>query len=172
MALIVLAVMLKLRNQLEPVGFVFWLASIVAFILTFCRRPQGRFFIRQKVAAAHLALAAIVVLAFALRWVNLDGFPPNVDGDEAVTGINARQLLHGLNTNWLGTAWMGFPSPSFLAHSFSMSLFGDNLHGLRMGSVVSGVAAVITSYLLVSLLFGRAPGLLTALLMATSQVTI
>lgn len=132
--LIVVAVGLKLRNQLEPGAFVAWLASIVFFLLAFWRSPSRLVLPRLRVSSAKLALAGIVVLAFALRWVGLETFPPNVDGDEAVTGSNARQLLYGVNDGWLGTAWLGFPSPSFLAHGFSMRLFGDNLYGLRMAA--------------------------------------
>lgn len=172
MALGTAALLLKLRGQSEAFAFIAWGAGMVVFVLGFWQAPAALRPRLPRLSRHHLALAAVLVLAFLLRAVNLPEFPPNVDGDEAVTGMMARRLLQGEEWNWLGTAWMGFPSPSFHLHAMSMYLLGDSLVGLRMASVVMGVAAVGATYALGNLLFGRSVALLSATVLATAQVAI
>src|SRR5581483_803136 len=50
-----------------------------------------------------------------------------------------------------------------------LTLFGDNLQGLRTGSAIGGTASVVLLYLLVRRLFGVRPALIAAWLLAVAQ---
>jgi 4-amino-4-deoxy-L-arabinose transferase-like glycosyltransferase len=114
-------------------------------------------------------LLGIVGLALALRLPNLSTIPPDVHGDEAATGLDARALLHGNWGDLFRLGWAGIPQLSYAFDAVSMSLFGDDLYGLRIASVFEGVLSVILLYFVARRLFGTRPALIAAFLLAAAQ---
>jgi 4-amino-4-deoxy-L-arabinose transferase-like glycosyltransferase len=64
------------------------------------------------------------------------------------------------------TGWYEVPALSFAIPAASMAIFGDNLFGLRLASVIQGMLSVALLYLLARRLWGPRPALLAAALMA------
>ncbi len=112
------------------------------------------------------ALVAILGLALALRVVSLDTIPPQVDEDEALWGLGARAILRGPTQDVFSLAEFFFPRLSFALYAPVMALFGDNLFGYRMGSVIQGLLSILVLYALVRQLFGPRPALMSAFLLA------
>jgi 4-amino-4-deoxy-L-arabinose transferase-like glycosyltransferase len=123
--------------------------------------PEGR--------DAWLQLGLLLVIlgvAIWLRVPNLATIPPNLHGDEVSIGLDARLVMSGAMPAVFATGWYEVPALSFTLHAATMQLFGDNLFGLRMASVVEGVLSIVLLYLLVRRLWGPRPALLAAAFMA------
>lgn len=127
------------------------------------RRPSG-----AQIAEAALVFA-ILALALALRLPALDQIPPEVHGDEAACGIEGRRILHGEVTNLFTVGWYHIPNLSFAISALSMRLFGDDLFGLRMASVLQGTGSILLLYLIARRLFSIRVAALAALLLAVSH---
>jgi 4-amino-4-deoxy-L-arabinose transferase-like glycosyltransferase len=110
----------------------------------------------------------LVVLGVAawLRLPDLAGVPPNVHGDEASIGLDARLILQGQMSPIFAMGWYDVPALSFAIHAATMRLFGDNLFGLRIASVLEGLLSIVLMYLLVRRVWGPRPSVLAAAFMA------
>ncbi|HVC32441.1 MAG TPA: glycosyltransferase family 39 protein, partial [Chloroflexota bacterium] len=119
-----------------------------------------------------LGVLAIMGLALAFRLPDLTGIPADVHGDEGAVGIAAREILTGQATNvfWLG--WASLPELSFVASSLSMRVFGDDLFGLRMASVIQGCLSVGLLYAVAKRLFSVRVAALSAIVLAVSQMAV
>jgi len=124
---------------------------------------------RPVLSVETVALVGIVAVAVALRWTDLVRLPPNVHGDEGAVGEEARRVLYGQVPNLFSVGWYGIPYMSFALRAVSMAIFGDNLYGLRMGSVMQGALSVLLLYLLVRRLFTVRIAAMAAFLLAVSQ---
>lgn len=102
-----------------------------------------------------VALLLLLGVAFALRAFNIGVVPYNVSGDEASMGIEARLVLQGEITDPFATGWLSHPTLWFFLQALSLHLFGDNVGGLRMLSVLIGTLTMPVFYLLVRPLYGR-----------------
>lgn len=112
-----------------------------------------------------LIVAALSVAALALRAVSLDSIPFPVHGDEGEMGLVARSILNGEATNPFETVWLGHPMAWFFGQALSLTLFGNDLHGLRMLSALLGAATIPACYVLFRPLVGRGVALTTAVLL-------
>jgi 4-amino-4-deoxy-L-arabinose transferase-like glycosyltransferase len=115
-----------------------------------------------------LLLASIVLLALALRLPNLEAIPPDVHGDEAAIGLEARRQISGEVRDIFGVGWFDVPNLSFAIPAVVMRVAGDDLFGLRLASVLQGVLSVVLLYLLAGRLFGVRVALLAAFLLAVA----
>ncbi len=107
------------------------------------------------------AWAALLLVAAVLRTGDLAMLPFPLHNDAMSCGLEARRFLGSGEARGLFTAgWYFCPSLGFFLTSLPMRLFGDDLIGLRMGSVVLGLASLVGGGLLVRALFGRVPALL------------
>ncbi len=111
---------------------------------------------------------SILVLAVALRLPELAQIPPEVHGDEAECGLEARRVLHGQVPSIFNFGWYGVPYMSFGISAAFMRLFGDDLYGLRTASVFQGTLSVLLAYLVVKRLFTVRVAALAAFLLAVS----
>ncbi len=118
-----------------------------------------------------MALAAIFAAALWLRVTSLESMP-YPDGDEAWYGIQAEQFLAGRPVALLTPT--GNPLNPFYAglEVPLLKIFRPSLWILRVPSAACGILAVVLAYVLVSKLFDRTTGLITATLLATLPVTI
>ena len=109
----------------------------------------------------------VLVAAFLLRGLFVDVLPANFGGDEGSQGLSARAFLEGRSKNLFGTGWFSMPNLFFLLQAATLKLFGDDVYGLRMLSVVKGTAAVRYSYLMVRELLGVRLAMVATTLFAT-----
>jgi 4-amino-4-deoxy-L-arabinose transferase-like glycosyltransferase len=108
------------------------------------------------------SLAALCLLAFLLRIVNLEGNPAILSGNEAGVGLSAREFIDGRRTNLFSVAWWSFPSLYAFVQSLPLRLFGPSVFGLRLTSVVVGTATVAATYIYARDVFDRRVALLAA----------
>ncbi len=119
--------------------------------------------------AEIVGVAAITAVGFWLRYGDLLGLPAEVHGDEAACGIEARRVLRGSVPNLLSVGWYDIPYLSFALSAGAMRIFGDDLFGLRMASVVQGVASIPVLYALIRRLFTVRIAALSAAWLALSH---
>lgn len=121
-----------------------------------------------------LVLAAIFLLAFMLRTVNLGSHPPGLTWDEAGLGYNAYSILktardeHGIFMPLIFKSFGDYKPGIYVYLTVpSIAVFGLTEFAVRLPSAFFGALAVIGIYLLTNLLFpGKKIGFLAALLLA------
>ncbi|MBI1801483.1 MAG: hypothetical protein HYR71_07635, partial [Chloroflexi bacterium] len=86
--------------------------------------------------ARALLIGIILLSAFALTVYENEHIQPGIHGDEAESGIEARNLNAGRYSSLIGVGWYDQPLPSFLAQAWGMRVFGDTIGGLRTTSAV------------------------------------
>ena len=111
-------------------------------------------------------LAILTAAAFALRAWHLTAIPGNIDGDITVLGREASKMIG--QPAWIGVGYFQFPHFMTMLAAWSMRLFGQNLYGLLLGSVLIGAATVPAVFWLGRELAGRRVGLLAAALLTIS----
>jgi 4-amino-4-deoxy-L-arabinose transferase-like glycosyltransferase len=123
-----------------------------------------------------LGLLLVTGLGAALRVVRLGSVPPGLYVDETLIVFNAfHWRLAGAWSDLLGGTqhWLGSPDQDsnlyLAAASGIMGLFGDGFVGVKMISLLPGVASIPLTCWLGCQLGGRACGLAAALLLAVSQ---
>lgn len=161
-------------SRSSAVALPLWIVSLVMIALgsgLWAGFPWG--FPRARAQVLEAAgILAIMAVAFAYRFPNLAGIPVDVHGDEAAVGLAARQILQGNATDLFGLGWASLPELSFVGSALSMRVFGDDLFGLRMASVIQGTLAVGLLYGVVKRLFSWRIGALAALVLAASQMAV
>jgi hypothetical protein len=95
----------------------------------------------------HWALLGCIVIAgFWLRFWDVGEIPRKVNYDVAGTGLFARRNLSSSGWNVFGLGDYGVAHLSFATNALVMRIFGDNLFGLRMTSVILGTLMIPASY--------------------------
>lgn len=108
-----------------------------------------------------LTLGALLVRGWALTSI-----PLNFGGDEGEMGMVARSVLRGELRDPFATAWLSHPTLWFFLQALSLRIFGDNVFGLRMLSMLIGTATIPALYLFARPLYGRAIALTATALLA------
>ena len=119
-----------------------------------------------------LVVATIVVVAFALRFLDLAAIPRDVHGDEAAVGIAARGILTGDVKNIFSLGWASLPQLSFAASALTLWLFGNDLFGLRLASAIQGALSVGLLYGVAKHLFSTRVAVVAAIILAVSQMAV
>lgn len=101
-----------------------------------------------------LILAALLLLAGALRFYQLGVVPPGPQFDEAFNAIDAEQILAGNRPLFLPANAGREPLYSYLQAGVG-AIFGLNLYTLRLVSALAGALTVAALYVMVRLLFRR-----------------
>lgn len=125
------------------------------------RRPDGRWLELG-------VLAAIFGVAIFLRLEHLSTIPYGVSGDEAVSGLETRRVLH---EGWIGLyspLAAGQPTGVFYVMSMAVRVFGDSIFALRLVSAVAGVLSVGVLYALVRRNLGAGVAMVACALFAVS----
>jgi hypothetical protein len=138
-----------------------WLVGVCSFVMAFV----PRFSIADEWTrltswlSSHrcevVSLAVLLLVALAIRAIDLEHIPANLGGDEGTQGVAALQLLGPPLANPFSTGWFSVPTMSFLAYGASMRIFGQSVAGLRALSALVGTGTVLTTFLLVRELWGR-----------------
>lgn len=123
---------------------------------------------------AAVLLAAIVVVAAALRLLWPGQAPPGINQDEAINAWNAWCLLH-TGHDMVGASWPVFYSHAIGDNRTTLYFYallpfqaagGLGVWTTRLPAIVAGIAAVALVYVVGRRLAGTAVGLLAAALMA------
>ena len=175
------------RNTADPLGGWLWAAAVATLILTFVGAPlplrdtgmlawpeddvfaRGRPRVPVRLEAA--LVAAMLGLALALRLINLENMP-GIFGDEGERGMAAVAINQGNAAPLFGFGWYGVPNLYFYCLAPILRLFGDNMVGDRMLSVLSGVVTVVLVYRIGRLLWGPRAGLIAGTLMSVSPLAL
>ncbi|MDI7275744.1 MAG: glycosyltransferase family 39 protein [Anaerolineae bacterium] len=115
-----------------------------------------------------LSLAAIILVAFALRAARFGQVPPGLYHDEAFNGMDALAVLQGNRPLWFPANNGREPLFIYLV-ALSVGLMGRTVEALRAPALVLGLLTVPAAAFLGSALFGRRVGLLTA---AVTAITL
>ncbi|HKP53411.1 MAG TPA: glycosyltransferase family 39 protein [Chloroflexia bacterium] len=164
-----------------------WAASLLALLLTFLGAagwpraegllptPASDFFARglPTLTARWEAplVAGMMLLAAFLRLDNLEYFP-GIFGDEGERGMVARAINEGQPLPLFGVGWWYVPNLYFYTLAGVLRVFGDNMFGDRMLSVISGLLAVWFVYKIGRLLWGPRAGLIAGVMLAISPLAL
>lgn len=117
-----------------------------------------------------LLLSAIVLLAFTVRFYNINQTPAGVYPDEAVNGIDAYKVIHGLQPfQWFYPDNQGREGLFMNLIIVSFSVFGITIFGLKFWSILFGALTALGTYFLTKeLTRSKKAGLVAAFMVATS----
>ena len=118
-----------------------------------------------------LAISGILLGALLLRTIDLENMP-GVEQDEAFQALDARAIKDGGGAPLFGNGWYWVPNLSFYLMSFMLRIFGDNMVGARMLSVISGLVMVWFVYRTGRLLWGALVGLIAGAMLAVSPLAL
>ena len=93
-----------------------------------------------------IALALVVLTAFALRVVWLDTIPGNITADEADNLSTIIKMQVTGEPGFFGLDWKPQPAMSMYLFAAVMSIFGDDVFGLRMASAILSTLALLPFY--------------------------
>jgi 4-amino-4-deoxy-L-arabinose transferase-like glycosyltransferase len=113
----------------------------------------------------RLAIAAIVVLAAALRLVALDRFPPGLHFDEAVYGLMGMDIVRGARPVFF-SAYTGREPLYMYLMAGILAALGPTAYAVRLTSALIGIVTVPLTYALGRALYGRRTGIVAAALLA------
>jgi hypothetical protein len=114
----------------------------------------------------ELALVlGLLLLAALLRFPAIESIPPDVHGDEALTGLGVRRGISGEQTNLFGAG----SNLGTWVHGLAMRFGTNDLSGLRAGSAIEGILCVLLLYLLARRWFGVRTALLASAFLAVAQ---
>ncbi|MBN1316661.1 MAG: glycosyltransferase family 39 protein, partial [Anaerolineales bacterium] len=109
----------------------------------------------------------IVLVAFTLRIVDLDGAPPGITHDEAAHLNDAQRIVDGYRPIYLTTAYGREPFFDYITATFVYA-FGMTIKTGRLVSALWGTALVVLVYAWCRNAFDRNIAILSAILLAIS----
>lgn len=116
-----------------------------------------------------LALAAILALAFFLRFYNIEQIPAGLYPDEAVNAMDAVAANESGDYKIFYPNNYGREGLFINLQAFALKLFGNTVTALKLWSILFGTLAVLGTYLLTKeLLKRRVAALVAAFFLATS----
>ncbi|HEX8598550.1 MAG TPA: glycosyltransferase family 39 protein [Chloroflexia bacterium] len=160
---------------------VLWLASITVFLLSCYRwHTAGELAVCAAstyvawTRAERLVFGGLVVLALCTYLIALDTIPWYFHQDEVVAHYEAWRFYNGPPISLLTTTWFetSLPSLPFAFTGNLMHLVGTGLAGVRVGIAFIGALAVVPTYGIARLLWGRVAAAVAGFAWATSPVAI
>lgn len=129
-----------------------------------------KFMLKNKKLFVGLLLSAIILLALLVRFYNIDQVPSGIYPDEAVNGIDAYKVLHGLQPfQWFYPDNQGREGLFMNLIALSFSAFGISVFSLKCWSILFGALTALGTYFLTKeLTRSKKAGLIAAFLVATS----
>jgi 4-amino-4-deoxy-L-arabinose transferase-like glycosyltransferase len=181
-ALAVLTVALSSEISLIWVSVATWLLAIGGLVALGLHLDSIH--PRELVARARLLFAkehrpelasvlAITAVGFAMRYYDVEMIPPAFHGDEGFMGLLALDIMDGKRYPFFATSplW-GLPYLFNYLQALTMAIFGDNVYGLRMLSVICGTLCVPVTYAIGRAGWGPAAGAVAAWLIAVSHLHV
>jgi PA14 domain/Dolichyl-phosphate-mannose-protein mannosyltransferase len=163
-----------------------WLASLVLLLVAFIgHRPRPGIDADAGVQDVedhtdiHISrlletvlVLGILALALGLRVYRLGDLTAGMHGDEGEFGLNAIRILDGVPVSPFKVGAFAFSNFTFWPLALAMKVFGINLFGLRVFSVLIGTLVLIPFYLLIRQWFGVRMTLIATFLLAVSDIGI
>ena len=116
-----------------------------------------------------LAASLLFLAAFIVRLVSLGSHPFILNGIEASLGLEALNILNGQIRSPFATGWLTNPTLPLYLLALPLQLFGRSVVALRLLSALVGAITVVATFLIGQRLWGRAVGLVAAILLAGSH---
>jgi hypothetical protein len=141
---------ITLRNPAAlPLTLLLWGAGVLLPLMALPRAAAGTV---PSHRWAVLVAIALLVAAIAARTWRLDQIPAYLHGDAAVVALESiavREVDHrgfvappgGPSTDY-SFGWFWLPNSCFFLQGIGIDLFGEDLAGFRVGSVILGVAGL------------------------------
>ncbi|HSL27962.1 MAG TPA: glycosyltransferase family 39 protein [Anaerolineales bacterium] len=150
-----------------------WLTSVIlGLVLVWGKRPEAgvtqRFLERIRIHRVELILLMVILLlALALRTIDLSTHPYPWSGDETSIGTEGMRILSGSVTNFFATGWSSQPNWSFVPTAITEWILGKNIVAVRLTSALAGTLAVLFVYLAGRELFNPTIGLMAGAFLAS-----
>ncbi len=155
--------------ELQALAIGLWLVAIgLAVFAMWSRNDRRAVEVDQPIGRGELSgVLAILLLAIALRAIDLEHTPTLILGDETKYGVAAQYLRENLIIKPFVTGSDGHWNFYLHLIGLSISTFGTTLTALRMPSVIAGVFSILTTWLVARQLWGPRPALIAAALLTT-----
>ncbi len=122
------------------------------------RAPSQRF---------QVAVFALILIASTVLYVyDNEHIQPGLHGDEAESGVEARNINAGKYNTLIGVGWYDQALPSFLAQAIGLRAFGNTVGGLRTTSALVSLLTLPLVFVLARKLFNTRVAFITLALMA------
>lgn len=148
------------QNAIEPAwSHYLWVAAIAVYVAGSWLAGGRAVPTRSEIEPARAwptFLLILVVGGFLLAW-QLTSIPVRVDGDLASHGLQAFQIVAGLEERIFAPGWANIPLFAFYPAALGIQFSGDWLLGNRLAGLYAGLLALLGVWLLGSELFRRAP---------------
>lgn len=158
------AALLSLAAPHSPLPVALWIVGLALLVPAFAGKEGGHFRLLPRREMA--LLGAILLVGFAARVYSLETLPAVFHGDEAQSGLQARDFLAGRDDGFFTVGWYNLPIFSFALQGLVMQAAGDDVFGLRFASVICGTLALLFTCLLARLLFRPPTAVIAAALAA------
>ncbi len=154
-----------------------WLMAMIMYIIAALRFDRA---ISSKITTTrydkkflnkHVLVIPVILIAFALRFHNLETLPP-LHGDEGEMGLAALKVLENEAPPLTAVGWMDHPALFHYLQAGPVAIFGRTGLALRILSVVAGVLCIPLIYKLGRRGWGGVAGLAAAWLMTVSHLHI
>ena len=159
--------------QTDRIAAIAWVGSVILGLFIVWGKPSWAENYRsrmERIGANHtevILLLVVLLLAFAVRTIDLINHPYPWSGDEASIGSEANRILNGEVTNFFETGWSSQPNWSFLPTAITELMFGKNILAVRIPSALAGTLAVLFLYLAARELFNPTIALMAGVFLAT-----
>jgi 4-amino-4-deoxy-L-arabinose transferase-like glycosyltransferase len=115
----------------------------------------------RKILKEWAPVAALMLIAGALRFYELGAWPPGLYHDEAYNGLDALRVLAGERPLYFAANHGREPFFIYLV-SLSVGWLGRSVYAVRFPAAIVGTLLIPAAYFMARELFGRRVGLLTA----------
>ena len=166
----------------DKYGYLFtiaWAVAIILLIVSVCMmtnwRPPSRNAILSwiKVHRAELfVLAAILVVAFVIRFLDIELHPYSFINDEGQMGSGGGCIVQGKCLNFFSLGWAEQSRLAFFPYAISIALFGRTALAVRLVSVITGTLSVFAVYLFAREIFNKKIAWLSAFILSILPVHI
>lgn len=164
-------------NQLNPIfSFGIWAGAIaLAYFALHQEDAITEPLLHRDKEARLFTIRASVLLflvALVIRIYDLANHPFILNGTEASLGLEALNVINGLQTNPFGSGWLTNPSLPFFLLAIPIRLLGPSVESLRLLSAIIGAVTVPILFIIGQQLYSRATGIVAAILLAGSHFHI
>jgi hypothetical protein len=148
-------------------AFWLWAAAVAGYGVSF-RCAERR--LTKPGLLVCAALLGIVALAAWLRLTALEDIPANISIDEILPSLEAQHIAHGEAPNVFSTTgWFDMPNLTFAFPALVVRAVGrDPFFAVRLSSALTGLAGIVSVFLLGRRLFGDRVGLVASFLVAVA----
>ncbi len=168
---------LVFQDSKNPIINLLWLVTMIMYIIAVLRFDRATptkittTHRESKFLSRHILVIPVILIAFALRFYNLETLPP-LHGDEGEMGLAALNVLQNEAPPLTAVGWMDHPALFHYLQAGPVAIFGRTGLALRILSVFTGVLCIPVVYKIGRRGWGVVAGLVVAWLMTVSHLHI